>query len=99
MQKTIPLDQLRRNIIPIAESYGIRRMALFGSHARGTPHEGSDIDILVDFPVGKSLLDLVRLQRALKARLGREVDVVTYNSLNPLLRDKILEEQKVIYER
>ncbi len=59
---------------------------------------GSDVDILVDFPPGTSLLDLVRLERELKELLKRDVDVVTYDSLHHLIRDRILREQAVIYE-
>ena len=52
----------------------------------------SDIDILVEFQDGKTLLDLVGLQNALIEKLKRKVDVITYNSIHPLLKDQILAE-------
>ena len=72
------------------------RAAIFGSFARGDEKENSDIDIIVEFRGEKSLLDLARLKIALEELLKIKVDVITYNSLHPLLRDRILNEQKVI---
>ena len=54
------------------------------------------IDILVEFKGEKSLLDLVGLKIELEERLGKKVDVRTYNSLHPLLKERILNEQEVI---
>ncbi len=54
------------------------------------------IDILVEFKGEKSLLDLVGLKIELEERLGKKVDVLTYNSLHPLLKERILNEQEVI---
>jgi len=58
--------------------------------------ESSDIDILVEFGAEKSLLDLAGLEIELEESLGRKVDVLTYNSLHPLLKERILSEQRVI---
>ncbi|MGP3668261.1 MAG: nucleotidyltransferase family protein [Candidatus Bathyarchaeota archaeon] len=63
---------------------------------RGEERKDSDIDILVEFEGEKSLLDLAGLKIDLEEALGRKVDVLTYNSLHPLLRDRILQEQKAI---
>lgn len=59
----------------------------------------SDIDILVKLNSKNSLLDLVRIQFILEDKLGKKVDLLTYNSIHPLLKDIILKEQKVIYEK
>jgi len=76
--------------------FGVKRASLFGSLARGEDREDSDIDILVEFEAGKSLLDLAGLKIELEEVLGRRVDLLTFNSLHPLLKDKILKEQKPI---
>jgi predicted nucleotidyltransferase len=76
---------------------GVKRAALFGSYARGDATKDSDIDLLIEFKgKTKSLLDLAALKIHLEEALGRHVDLVTYNSLHPLLRDKILSEQVII---
>jgi hypothetical protein len=69
------------------------RAALFGSAARGELTDSSDLDFLVEFEPGRSLLDLVGLQLELADVLGKETDVVTYRSLHPRIRDRVLREQ------
>jgi len=90
------LEGLRNKIIPILERYEVKRAAVFGSYVRGEQTKDSDIDILVEFKGKKSLLDLAGLKIELEDTLHRKVDVLTYNSLHPLLKDRILQEQKVI---
>ena len=73
--------------------------ALFGSTARGEARKSSDIDLLIKLKKGKTLLDIVHLKLELEKKLGRKVDLVEYDAIRPLLRETILNEQKVIYER
>ena len=56
----------------------------------------SDIDLLVDMPAGASLFDLAGLGLDLEQALGRKVDILTYSSIHPRLRERILAEQVVI---
>jgi len=90
------LEGLKDKIIPVLERYEVKRAAVFGSFVRRERKENSDIDILVEFKGEKSLLDLAGLKIELEEALKRKVDVLTYNSLHPLLKDRILREQKVI---
>lgn len=53
----------------------------------------SDVDLLVEFEKRKSLLDLAGLKIELEDALNRRVDVLTYRSLHPLLKERILAEQ------
>ena len=89
-------EKIRRKILPILRRYDVARAAIFGSFARGEGNKRSDIDLLVEFKGQKSLLDLAGLKIALEELLKTKVDVLTYNSLHPLLKDRILREQKVI---
>lgn len=73
-------------ILPILKDGGVLRSSLFGSVVRGDDTPESDVDILVELPQGKSLLDLVALERKLEEALGRDVDVVTYRSVPPRLK-------------
>lgn len=83
----------KRKVVPLLKEAGVTRSSLFGSYVRGENRKNSDIDILVDLPRGKSLFDLIDLQMKLEETLGRKIDVVTYRSLHPLLKDRILSEQ------
>jgi len=93
------LEEIKRKALPILKEAGVRRSAIFGSYVRGEAKKGSDIDILVDLPRGKTLFDLAGLQIDLEKALNKKIDLVTYNSLHPLLKDRILAEQIQIYER
>jgi len=90
------LEEIRNKIIPVLQRHDVKRAGIFGSFVREEQKEDSDIDILVEFKGDKSLLDLAGLKIELEEVLRRKVDVLTYNSLHPLLKDRILQEQKVI---
>lgn len=92
-------QNIKKKIVPILKRQGITKAALFGSVVRGDTKKRSDVDILMKFRDEKSLLDLVRLQFELEKKIGKKVDLLTYNSIHPLLRDIILKEQKIIYEK
>ena len=83
----------------LCERNDIGRLRVFGSFARGEDCDGSDVDLLADFTKRKSLLDLVQIEQQLSEHLGRKVDLLTEDSLSPYLRDRILREAKVVYER
>ena len=82
----------REEILAIARRHGASNVRVFGSVARGEASPDSDIDILVDLELGRSLLDHAQLQIDLEALLGRKVDVVTARGLRPRLRDRVLQE-------
>ncbi len=67
----------RNQILQIAAQNGVRRLRVFGSVARGTDDEQSDIDFLVELAPDRSLLDLGKFLYEVRSVLGREVDVVT----------------------
>ncbi len=90
------VEEIRSKILPILEKYDVSRASLFGSFVRGEENAQSDIDLLVEFAGEKSLLDLAGLKIELEDILGRTVDVLTYKSLHPLLKDSILREQKAL---
>lgn len=71
----------RVEILELAARNGATNVRVFGSIARGEEHQGSDVDLLVDLDPGRSLLDQVRLRRALTSLLGVEVDVVASGGL------------------
>lgn len=90
---------IKRKITPILKRQGVLKAAIFGSYARGEEKKNSDVDILVKLKKGTSLLDLIGIQFDLEEKLGKKVDLITYNSINPLLRNYILSSEKVIYEK
>ncbi len=75
---------------------GVRRIGLFGSHARGEARLDSDIDLLVEMAAERySLFDVLRISVHLEKVFGRKVDIVTADSIRPAAEANILSE--VIY--
>ena len=94
--------EIRRKAVPILKPY-INRLAVFGSTARGEAHSKSDLDLLISLkPSGQrpklGLFKLIEIEEALKEKLGREIDLVTEDSLSPYIRPYVEREKVVIYE-
>lgn len=94
---------LAENICNLLKSHLLKQNAykigIFGSYARNEQESDSDLDVLVTFSDRKSLLDLVRIERELSELTGVKVDLLTENSISPLIRNQIKQEEQVIYER
>ena len=92
----LSLDSLRRErrdeILRVAERRGARNLRVFGSVARGEANEDSDLDLLVTWAPGRSLLDHAALVGDLQDLLGVKVHVGTEDSLHWYVRDRILRE-------
>lgn len=87
------IASVRSRVIPILRAHGVVRAGVFGSRAREQADLKSDLDLLVEFEQGRTLFDLAGLHLDLEDQLQTPVDVVTYNSLHPLLRDQVLAEE------
>lgn len=78
--------------------YGIARLDVFGSVARGEAGPGSDVDLLYALAPGHSLgWEIEDLSDALSELMGAPVDLVSRAGLHPLLRDAVLREARPIY--
>ena len=87
------IDKMANKIKPILKRNGVLKAALFGSIIRGQETETSDIDILVNYDEGVTLLDVASLQFELEQLLGRKVDLVSEKFLHRRIRDRVNEEQ------
>ncbi len=88
----------KEKIVEICERNGIEFCALFGSFARGEATEESDIDLLVRFskPIGWKFYGIAE---DLQEVLGKKVDLATENMLNKYIRESVLRDLQVIYEK
>ena len=75
---------------PILKKHLIKKAALFGSVSRGLAGSDSDIDMLIDPPKNFGLFDMAGLKVDLEDALHRDVDLVKYDSIRPILKNAIL---------
>jgi hypothetical protein len=92
MDLDILLAQNKDEIREICRRYGASNIRIFGSVARHTADEASDIDFLVDLDPGRTLFDLGGLAYDLGHLLGRPVDVATPGLLRARIRSRIVRE-------
>ena len=98
MVKTYTIDEIKKISIPVAQKYGVKKLALFGSYARGEQTDASDIDFLIE--KGKiEGLEFFGFINNLEDDFGVHVDVITYDALKDSLIDDVVEEEVVLYER
>jgi len=82
----------KAEISALAVSYGASNIRIFGSVARHTADEKSDIDLLVELEPGRTLFDLGGLTHDLEELLGRHVDVCTAPLLRKQVRARVISE-------
>jgi len=100
IMKTQNIPIPKQEIALLCQKWNIQKFSLFGSVLRDDFTPTSDIDILIEFQIGKTIgfLKLHQLEQELsKIFNGRAIDLVTLKSINHRLRDRILAEAEVYY--
>lgn len=105
MEKAISrqrLQKLKETILPLLLPYGVKRVFVFGSFARGEETPESDIDILVLFEEPRrkplSLLTWVGLEQEMSRALGHSVELVSEPSLSRYIRPYVDKEKVTLYD-
>jgi hypothetical protein len=91
-------EDIKEKIISILVKNGIKRILVFGSYARNEATTKSDLDLIVDFPDGTSLLDHIGIEIELSEALNMKIDLLSRNGISPYIKDHVLKEAIVIYE-
>ena len=96
MNKEQALQILRDNRAILTETYGVRKIGLFGSIVRDQLRPESDIDIVVEIDTEKKKLhNFLALRRYLENQFGRPVDLGIESTLKPVIRTSV--EEDIIY--
>lgn len=94
--KTLDIDRARLDAL--CRRFGIARLDVFGSVARGEAGPGSDVDLLYELAQGRSLgWEIEDLSQDLADLFGRPVDLVSRKALHPLIRDQVLADAEPFY--
>jgi predicted nucleotidyltransferase len=101
----IPMSVIRRYARQVAEHFLPEKIILFGSYAYGTPHEDSDVDILVIMPARNQIDQAVRIDRVIEAPFPLDLIVRTPKNMAWRLEEgdsflqEIVTRGKVLYEK
>ena len=94
--ETLDVDRLRLDAL--CRRFGIARLDVFGSVARGEDGPGSDVDLLYELAQGRALgWEIEDLSQDLADLFGRPVDLVSRKALHPLIRDQVLADAEPFY--
>jgi predicted nucleotidyltransferase len=92
-------EQKQKQIIEILKPYGLSKLSLFGSYARGEATSMSDIDLIGEFRRSNrtSLIDLVRMERTIRDQIGIKADILTRSGVSPHVLPHIEKDELVIF--
>lgn len=94
-------DEIRQLVIPIAKNRKIDRIFLFGSYARNEATNESDLDFCIDAPQVRSIFTISGIRNDLCEAFGKEIDLITLNSLkynqDDAFVDSVNREKELIY--
>ena len=92
------LQQLKDKVSDVAVRYGVQRICLFGSYARGDADSNSGVDLLIDKGKIKGLFALAGFLSDVEETLGLPVDLVTTDSLDAEFLQSTKSEEVLLYE-
>jgi len=97
MDNTYTLDEIKTMVSDKARQYGVKKVYLFGSYARGEASPGSDIDICIEKGSIRTLFELSGFCQDLEESLGNKVDLVTTSGLSGEFKEQLEKDMVLIY--
>ena len=92
---TVP--EIKEKVTKICKKYGVKSAYLFGSYAKDTANEESDVDLILDTGNIKRYRDYFHLCDELETELGKEVDVTSEDGMRPGFFDLVKNERILLY--
>lgn len=99
MSKEEIKEKIRRCVGQMPGGDNVNKILLFGSHLHGNAKSTSDIDLLIELRENVGLLDFVAMQEELSKYLEKPVDLGQPDALSKYIKDKVLNEAEIVYER
>ena len=84
------VEKYRELIRPILERYFIKKAAIFGSVAKYSATDNSDVDLLIEPSAGFTLFQMLRLEEEISRVVHRKVDLVEYSALKASIKKEVL---------
>lgn len=97
----LTIEEIKKAVAPICERYGVERLSLFGSYARGEADDKSDVDLIVDKYDSNKLIGFEwgGLYADMEEALGVEIDLLSRKSTRPKFLSKIAKDEVLLYAR
>ena len=99
MQHVYSINEIASLVTDVAHEYGVKRIVLFGSYAKGNAKPDSDIDLRIDKGEIKGLFQLASFQREIEEKFSVPVDVLTTGALDDEFLSRIKDSEVVLYEQ
>ena len=99
MEHIYSINEISALVAPVARAYGVERVFLFGSYARGEARPDSDIDFRIDEGEIKGYFKLAGFYSELEEKFSIPIDVLTTGALDDEFLDRIKESEVILYER
>lgn len=95
--KIYSIKEIKDIVSPIAKKYGVERVYLFGSYARGEATDKSDLDLRIDKGALKGLIMLGAMYSDLEESFDKKLDLLTTASLDKEFLSRIKNEEVLLY--
>ena len=96
----LTIEEIKNTVARVGKKYNVERMYLFGSYAKGMANNESDVDLIVDDGGSiKGYIAFNGFRRELMEALGKDVDLLTPNSIGDRLFSLIKNDRILLYER
>jgi len=86
-----------KTIVDYLKQYKVIEIGIFGSFARNEMTDKSDIDILVEYSRGTTILDIVKMKQELYELIGRKIDLVSKRAVRKKIMDTIQTDLQTVY--
>ena len=98
-EKIYTLEEIKKKSVPIAKKYGVKKLSLFGSYARGEANSNSDLDFLYDGGTGKikSLFDYMDFVEDLEKEFKCHVDAVSEGISDKNFLEEVKNDEVILY--
>lgn len=93
----LTLDRIKQIVAKVGKKYGIKSAYLFGSYAKNTATEDSDVDLIIDRGDVRTYKDYYHMCRELEQELGTNVDVTSEEGMFPGFFDLIKQDRILLY--
>lgn len=93
----LTIDTIRDTVSKVGKKYGIKNAYLFGSYAKGTANENSDVDLVIDKGELHTYRDYFHFCDELETELGTDVDITSEDGMFPGFFELIKNDRILLY--